>query len=160
MLFFLLGFCMILFICGKLILMLFIFYSMMMVRLCECVCVCLRARWCVSGEWISEQEMCVDRVMENERENRSLFFSFSPLSPSLWIRMYRKSNGLIVLFFTLETQSYLPAASRANIQKPFGPAVPITPESTMSWNPFDRQFSDWHSKLIWVDLAFQPISCT
>lgn len=87
------GFCIILFFCGKLSLMLFIFY---LIRKCNliwrsgCVCVrvcarmCLRA-WvleCVSSEWFGEQEICVDRATENGRKRSSLCFFFS-LSPSL-----------------------------------------------------------------------------
>lgn len=100
--------------CGKLILMLFIFYLIrkcnlnlrMMVRLCMCVSVHV----CVASE-----ETCVDRAIENERKNLfSLCFFFS-LSPSL----LPEGQGLIpnvswnklIVFLTLETQSYLSAAS-------------------------------------------------
>lgn len=47
-----------------------------------CVCMCVRACVRATGEWISAQETCVDRAMENEGQLFSLCFFFS-LSPSL-----------------------------------------------------------------------------
>lgn len=78
-----LGFCMILFILWKTDTdaIYFLFDDDGQV-VCEWVCVrmCASARRCVSGEWISEQEMCVDRVIENERKLLSLvYFSLSLL---------------------------------------------------------------------------------
>lgn len=117
--------------CGKLILMLFIFY---LIRKCNLIwrwwsgCVCVRecVFWCVSSAWISEQETCVDRVIENERLRVSLcsFFSLSPslLPEGQGLNPNVSSNELIVSFFLL-TMTRRATCFVTKHPKPFKPAV-------------------------------------
>ena len=167
--------------------MLFIFYLIRKCNLiwrwwsgCVSVCVCACVCWCVSSEWIGEQEMCVDRVTENERKQFSLCFFFplslllSFLRDRVWIRMYRKTNWLIVFFNawdaelpvgcfvtkhskTLQTSSF----SKCSLQ--------ILPESMRFWNPFNLKLSDlafqvllrnlFFSTLIWFEFVLNLSGC-